>query len=209
MRFLRPGRPSAVLVVSIIALILALGGTSYAAFVLPKNSVGTSLPTEPASATSELVNGYKLTNPVWGDPSGSYAKPAIGVPLSSPPAVTPRRRPARQGRAIPAGLVRAIRARLGAGPIGLGAAPRYSGIAPVGKGWAVQARSHSLSAQISATGAVRAVLWGRARASLRAVGPDWGLGRSTLSVRGSSLVDGRLVQDLGVLSSAWRVTAGA
>ena len=208
MRFLRPGRPSAVLVVSIIALILALGGTSYAAFVLPKNSVGTSLPTEPASATSELVNGYKLANPAWGDLSGSYAKPAIGVPLSSPPAVTPRRRPARQGRAIPAGLVRAIRARLGAGPIGLGAAPRYSGIAPVGKDWAVQARSHSLSAQISATGAVRAVLWGRARASLRAVGLDWGLGRSTLSVRGSSLVDGRLVQDLGVLSSAWRVTAG-
>jgi hypothetical protein len=38
---LRPGRPSAGLVVAIIALIVALGGTSYAAFNLPKNSVGT------------------------------------------------------------------------------------------------------------------------------------------------------------------------
>src|ERR1700746_1973294 len=41
MSSLRPSRPSAGLVVAIIALIVALGGTSYAAFSLPKNSVGT------------------------------------------------------------------------------------------------------------------------------------------------------------------------
>lgn len=41
MTSLRPSRPSAGLVVSIIALVVALGGTSYAAFTLPKNSVGT------------------------------------------------------------------------------------------------------------------------------------------------------------------------
>jgi hypothetical protein len=34
-------RPGAALVVSIVALIVALGGTSYAAFTLPQNSVGT------------------------------------------------------------------------------------------------------------------------------------------------------------------------
>ncbi|HNC15865.1 MAG TPA: hypothetical protein PLV77_08190, partial [Solirubrobacterales bacterium] len=34
-------KPSPALVVAIIALIVALGGTSYAAFKLPKNSVGT------------------------------------------------------------------------------------------------------------------------------------------------------------------------
>ena len=34
-------RPSPALVVSVIALSVALGGTSYAAIVLPANSVGT------------------------------------------------------------------------------------------------------------------------------------------------------------------------
>jgi hypothetical protein len=34
-------RPSAALVISMVALIVALGGTSYAAFTLPRNSVGT------------------------------------------------------------------------------------------------------------------------------------------------------------------------
>jgi hypothetical protein len=34
-------RPSPALVVSVIALMISLGGTSYAAFTLPKNSVGT------------------------------------------------------------------------------------------------------------------------------------------------------------------------
>jgi len=41
MTSLRPRPPSAGLVVSIVALIVALGGTSYAAFTLPHNSVGT------------------------------------------------------------------------------------------------------------------------------------------------------------------------
>jgi hypothetical protein len=41
MKTLRLRRPSAALVISTVALIVALGGTSYAAFTLPKNSVGT------------------------------------------------------------------------------------------------------------------------------------------------------------------------
>jgi hypothetical protein len=40
MNWLRPHRPSPALVISVIALILALGGTGYAAITLPKNSVG-------------------------------------------------------------------------------------------------------------------------------------------------------------------------
>ena len=35
-------RPSAAMVVSLIALFMALGGTSYAALKLPKNSVGSA-----------------------------------------------------------------------------------------------------------------------------------------------------------------------
>ena len=38
----RVTRPSAAMVVATLALIVAMGGTGYAAFTLPKNSVGTS-----------------------------------------------------------------------------------------------------------------------------------------------------------------------
>jgi hypothetical protein len=37
----RHAGPSPALVVAVVALVIALGGISYAAFVLPKNSVGT------------------------------------------------------------------------------------------------------------------------------------------------------------------------
>ena len=35
-------RPSPAMIVAIVALVLSLGGTSYAAIVLPANSVGTT-----------------------------------------------------------------------------------------------------------------------------------------------------------------------
>jgi hypothetical protein len=41
MNSFRVRHPSPALVVSVIALVVALGGTSYAAFTLPKNSIGT------------------------------------------------------------------------------------------------------------------------------------------------------------------------
>jgi hypothetical protein len=41
MKKFRPRRPSAALVISCVALVIAMGGTSYAAFSLPKGSVGT------------------------------------------------------------------------------------------------------------------------------------------------------------------------
>jgi hypothetical protein len=53
---MRRGRPTAGLVISIIALIVALGGTSYAAFTLPKNSVG------PKQLRKSAVTGVKIAN---------------------------------------------------------------------------------------------------------------------------------------------------
>jgi hypothetical protein len=57
-------RPSAALIVSTISLIVALGGTSYAAFSLPANSVGTKqlknqavTPPKVAPATIRLFRG--------------------------------------------------------------------------------------------------------------------------------------------------------
>jgi hypothetical protein len=56
MRFLSR-RPSAALVVSIVALMVALGGTSYAAFNLPKNSVGTKQLKNNAVTNTKIANG--------------------------------------------------------------------------------------------------------------------------------------------------------
>jgi hypothetical protein len=57
MTTLRPRRPGAGLVISIIALIVALSGTSYAAFSLPKNSVATNQLRNGAVTTQKLKNG--------------------------------------------------------------------------------------------------------------------------------------------------------
>jgi hypothetical protein len=62
--------PSPALVVSVVALIVALGGTSYAAFTLPKNSVG----------TKQLKNGA-VTN-------GKLAANAVGTAKIKNGAVT-------------------------------------------------------------------------------------------------------------------------
>jgi hypothetical protein len=53
----RLSRPSPALVVSIIALVAALGGTSYAAFSLPKNSVGSKQLKNNAVTTKKIKNG--------------------------------------------------------------------------------------------------------------------------------------------------------
>jgi hypothetical protein len=59
MKKLRIGRPSPALIVAVIALFLALGGTGYAAFRLPKNSVG-SKQLQPNSVTSSDVKDGSL-----------------------------------------------------------------------------------------------------------------------------------------------------
>jgi hypothetical protein len=50
-------RPSPALVISIIALFVAMGGTSYAALKLPKKSVGTKQLKSNAVTTSKVKNG--------------------------------------------------------------------------------------------------------------------------------------------------------
>ncbi len=57
MRTFRLGRPSPALVISIVALIVALGGTSYAAFSVPKNSVGSKQLRKSAVTTKKIANG--------------------------------------------------------------------------------------------------------------------------------------------------------
>jgi hypothetical protein len=52
-----PRRPSAAMVVSVTALIVALGGTSYAAVVLPKNSVGSRQIKPRAVKASDVATG--------------------------------------------------------------------------------------------------------------------------------------------------------
>jgi hypothetical protein len=65
MRF-RPGSPSPALVVAVIALIVALGGTGYAAVTLPAHSVGNQQLKRRAVTTSKIhrnaVTGSKVKN---------------------------------------------------------------------------------------------------------------------------------------------------
>ncbi|MGZ4334742.1 MAG: hypothetical protein ACXVRJ_10795 [Gaiellaceae bacterium] len=60
MRRLLRTRPSAPLVIASIALAIALGGTSYAAAVLPRNSVGTLQLKANAVVSSKVKNGSLL-----------------------------------------------------------------------------------------------------------------------------------------------------
>jgi len=57
MRTFRLRAPSPAFAVSIVALVVALGGTSYAAFALPKNSVGTKQLKNRAVTTTKIKNG--------------------------------------------------------------------------------------------------------------------------------------------------------
>jgi hypothetical protein len=57
MRKLSARRPSPALVISIVALFVAMGGTGYAALKLPKNSVGSKQIRTGAVGSSEVKNG--------------------------------------------------------------------------------------------------------------------------------------------------------
>jgi hypothetical protein len=57
MRFPRLVRPSPAFVVSVVALMVALGGTSYAAFSLPRNSVGSKQLKRNAVTNAKIHNG--------------------------------------------------------------------------------------------------------------------------------------------------------
>jgi hypothetical protein len=60
----RFSRPSPALIVAIVALIVALGGTSYAALYLPSNVVGTSQLKKGAVTTRKIKNGAVTGNKV-------------------------------------------------------------------------------------------------------------------------------------------------
>lgn len=66
MKRLRPRRPSPALVIALLALFIALGGTGYAALHLPRNSVGGSQIKKNAITTSKIKNnavtGAKVKN---------------------------------------------------------------------------------------------------------------------------------------------------
>ena len=73
--------PSPALVISVVALLLALGGTSYAAFSIPKNSVGSKQLKKNAVTTSKIANhavtGAKLKLGTIGTvPSAKHAATA-------------------------------------------------------------------------------------------------------------------------------------
>ncbi len=97
MRTSPKGRPSPALVISIIALVVALGGTSYAAFRLPKNSVGAAQLKRGAVTGTKLrkgaVSGNKIANNTISSanlnmaalgtvPSAANANSLGGVPAS-------------------------------------------------------------------------------------------------------------------------------
>jgi uncharacterized repeat protein (TIGR02543 family) len=107
---------------------------------------------------------------------------------------------------IPAGLARAIHARIGPGPIGVGSAPLISGISPTGRGWSVKDPSQSVTAAISATGSTSVSLAGSAPVSIEAVSLVSGSAGLPLSAARSALRHGRLVQDLGAAQSLEQVT---
>jgi hypothetical protein len=57
----RLGRPSPALIVAVMALIISMGGTGYAAFTLPKNSVGTKQ-LKNGAITAAKVKRHSLTS---------------------------------------------------------------------------------------------------------------------------------------------------
>jgi hypothetical protein len=57
-------RPSPAMIVAIVALVLSLGGTSYAAIVLPANSVGTTQLKKNAVVSSKVKNGSLTTSDI-------------------------------------------------------------------------------------------------------------------------------------------------
>jgi hypothetical protein len=135
-----------------------------------------------------------------------FAAATALVPLrlyASPPALSAAH---SRVRTIPAGLARAIHARLGPGPIGLGTAPLVSGIVPAGRGWSVKAPSQSVTAQINRAGRTSVSLGGAASVSLEAVSLSAGSTRVALSATSSALTRGRLIQGLGAVQSLEQVT---
>jgi hypothetical protein len=90
MRRLFRHRPSPAMLVAVLALIIALGGTSYAAIKLPANSVGTRQLKANAVVSSKIKDGTLTAK--------DFAKGQLAVGSAGPQGV-----PGTQGPAGPAG----------------------------------------------------------------------------------------------------------
>jgi hypothetical protein len=84
LRRLRLRRPSPALIVSSIALLVALGGTSYAAFKLPKKSVGTTQ-LKANAVTGAKVKDHSLTDKdIVLSTLGQGSSPQAATPTAPP-----------------------------------------------------------------------------------------------------------------------------
>lgn len=70
-------RPSPAMIVACVALAVALGGTSYAAVALPKNSVGTKQ-LKPGAITSSKIRDFSLR--IWDFKRGQLPRGPAGPP---------------------------------------------------------------------------------------------------------------------------------
>lgn len=81
------GRPSAALIVAFVALLVALGGTSYATFAVPPNSVGTPQLKNDAVTTGKIANGAVTASKINPNgltvPNASHASSARSATNSS------------------------------------------------------------------------------------------------------------------------------
>ena len=95
MRRVRFGKPSPAMVVSIIALVVAMGGTGYAAITLPKNSVGSKQIRRGAVKNADLARGAVTSRSVrngtllpadfnGGLPAGPQGPPGPPGPATGP-----------------------------------------------------------------------------------------------------------------------------
>ena len=141
---------------------------------LSVRALGTVIGTSPSTGSGGTAHVARIRWAVTGVLVTILALAGALLPmrLGVRPQAVPTARSA--GGAIPAGLARALHARFGPGPLGLGAAPSTAGIEPARRGWLVA--TPSVSAAISANGTVR-------RAPRRACGlarcsdtPDGGRG---------------------------------
>jgi hypothetical protein len=119
-----------------------------------------------------------------------------------------RQAPHTPTRAIPAGLALAIHAKLGPGPIGLGAAPLSSEIEPAASGWKATSLPQGLTAHIAPDGTVSAHLAGSTGVSLAPVGLESGGTHAALSATRSAFKAGQVRLELGAATGTFEVTAG-
>src|SRR5579884_1630188 len=114
----------------------------------------------------------------------------------------------RTAQTIPSGLARAIHARLGRAPLGLGVAPMVAGIEREGGGWKAAALSGKVQLRIGASGAVNANLSGQTPVRVRLAAVTSDRGPIPLAPASSRLAERTLVQDLGSVRSTFQVISG-